>query len=64
MTWPADTLRGFMLLDVFLHELGHHLAQQYSGKRSARIARTREHESLAERFAARCRAELVAAGIP
>lgn len=51
--WPGKTLRDFMLLDVFLHEIGHHIVQQYTGKRTARVRRTRDHEIFAERFARR-----------
>jgi hypothetical protein len=53
--WPDDTLRDFMLFDVLMHEIGHHLIQQYKGKRSERVARTRDHEAFAHQFAARCR---------
>ncbi len=31
--WPGDTLRDFFLLDVLLHELGHHVMQHYKGNR-------------------------------
>src|SRR5262245_8682922 len=48
--WPEDTLRRFMLEGVFLHELGHHVLQQYKCKPSERIARTRDHEAFARRF--------------
>jgi len=48
--WPGDTLRRFMLEDVLLHELGHHVLQHYKGKRLVRIARTRDHEAFASRF--------------
>lgn len=48
--WPEDTLRRFMLEGVLLHELGHHVLQHYKGKRSVRIARTRDHETFASRF--------------
>jgi hypothetical protein len=48
--WPGNTLRRFMVEDVFLHELGHHVLQHYKGKRSVRIARTRDHEAFALRF--------------
>jgi hypothetical protein len=44
-----------MLFDVLLHEIGHHLIQQYRGKRTARVARTRDHEACADRFALQCR---------
>jgi hypothetical protein len=48
--WPGNTLRRFMVEDIFLHELGHHVLQHYKGKRSVRIARTRDHEAFARRF--------------
>jgi hypothetical protein len=48
--WPGDTLRQFMLREIFLHELGHHVLQHYKGKRSVRIARARDHESFANLF--------------
>ena len=55
VSWPGQTLRDFMLFDVFMHEIGHHLIQQYKGKRRARVARTKDHEAFAERFAHQCR---------
>jgi hypothetical protein len=55
VTWPGATLRDFMLFDVLMHEIGHHLIQQYKGKRPARVVRTRDHEAFADRFAERCR---------
>jgi len=55
ITWPANTLRDFLLFDVLMHEIGHHLIQQYRGKRGVRVARTRDHEAFAGRFARRCR---------
>jgi hypothetical protein len=55
VTWPEGTLRDFMLFDVLMHEIGHHLVQQHKGKRPARVLRTREHEALADRFARCCR---------
>jgi hypothetical protein len=60
VAWPGDTLRDFMLFDVLLHEIGHHLLQQYTGKRRARIARTRDHEAFAEAFAQRARRQFQA----
>ena len=48
--WPRKTLRRFMLEDVLMHELGHHLLQHYKGKRTVRMARTRDHEAFANRF--------------
>lgn len=56
--WPRDTLRRFMLEEVLLHELGHHVLQQHKGKRPVRIARTRDHEAFAARFAEKQRAAL------
>jgi len=53
--WPEDALRDFMLFDVLLHEIGHHVLQHYAGKRTVRAARTRDHEAFAIRFAARSR---------
>lgn len=55
VTWPGDSLRRFVLLDVLLHELGHHLLQHHRGKRPARIARTRDHEAHADLLARRAR---------
>ena len=53
--WPGDNLRDFMLFDVLMHEIGHHLIQHYKGKRTVRRARTADHEAFADRFAQRCR---------
>jgi hypothetical protein len=55
VAWPDDTLRDFMLFDVLMHEVGHHLIQQYKGKRTLRVARTKDHEAFADRFAYKCR---------
>src|SRR5262249_48957989 len=55
VSWPGTTLRDFVLFDVLMHEIGHHLIQQYKGKRSARVARTRDHEAFADELAWRCR---------
>jgi len=57
--WPHDTLRRFMLEEVLLHELGHHVLQHHKGKRPVRIARTRDHESFAARFAEKHRLALM-----
>jgi len=54
--WPEATLRDFMLFEVLAHEIGHHLLQHHKGKRTVRIARTRDHEAFAQRFAEQCRA--------
>jgi len=48
--WPGDTLRQFIVEDIFLHELGHHVLQHYKGKRPERVARTRDHEAFAISF--------------
>jgi hypothetical protein len=53
--WTDSDLKNFMLFEVFMHEIGHHLIQQYKGKRSARVARTKDHEHFADLFAERCR---------
>ena len=57
--WPPDTLRRFMLEEVLLHELGHHVLQHHKGKRPVRVARTRDHESFAARFAEKHRHALM-----
>ena len=57
--WPSDTLRRFMLEEVLLHELGNHVLQHDKGKRSERIARTRDHEAFAVRFADKHRLALL-----
>jgi hypothetical protein len=51
ITWPDDTLRRFMLLDILLHEIGHHVLQHHHGKRLATVVRTRDHEAFADRYA-------------
>src|SRR6266540_6399903 len=48
--WPHAALRRFMLEEILLHELGHHVLQHHKGKRPVRVARTRDHESFAARF--------------
>jgi hypothetical protein len=53
--WPRYSLKRFMLESALLHELGHHVLQHHKGKRPVRIARTRDHEAAAERFASRQR---------
>src|SRR5205823_2016686 len=35
--WSPDALRGFLLFDGLMHEIGHHLIQQHTGKRTARV---------------------------
>ena len=56
--WPGASLATFLLFDVLLHEIGHHVLQHSKGKRLVRIARTRDHEAFAARFAERYRAAL------
>ena len=55
VSWPGETLRDFMLFDVLMHEIGHHLLQHHKGKRTVHIARTQDHEAFADQFASRCR---------
>ena len=56
--WPKGALERFMLEEVLLHELGHHVFQHDKGKRLPRVARTSDHEATAARFAARQRPAL------
>ncbi len=51
--WPGNTLEHFMLNDVLLHEVGHHVLQHNKGKRSVRIARRKDHEAFALRYGER-----------
>jgi hypothetical protein len=60
--WPEGALRRFMLEDVLLHELGHHVLQHERGRRTKRIARMQDHEAFAARFASRQRLALQAKG--
>lgn len=55
--WTYENLRNFFLFDVLLHEIGHHLQQQFRAKRTAQILRTQDHESFARLFASKCRSE-------
>lgn len=57
--WTLDDLRDFMLFDVLMHEIGHHLVQQFTGKRQAQVLRSKDHESVAANFARRCREQYV-----
>jgi hypothetical protein len=57
--WPGGSLQRFMLMEVLLHELGHHRLQRHHGKRRERIARTRDHEAFAHRWARRHRARVL-----
>lgn len=54
--WDNESLRDFMLFDVLMHEIGHHLIQHFRGKRSAQVMRSRDHEQAASLFAIKCRA--------
>ncbi len=60
--WTRDALRDFMLFDVLMHEIGHHLIQQFSGKRIAQVKRTKDHERAAMNFARRCRESYMTEG--
>lgn len=53
--WTSEALRDFMLFDGLMHEIGHHLIQQHTGKRAARVMRTADHERRASAFADACR---------
>jgi len=55
VSWPGQTLRDYLLFDGLMHEIGHHLIQQYRGKRTVRLARTKDHEAFADHFAYQCR---------
>jgi hypothetical protein len=57
MKWTVETVRAYQLLDVFLHELGHH--------RDRMTTRRQQHpgrgETYAERYASRYADQLWAA---
>lgn len=53
--WTDDALRDFMLFEVLMHEIGHHIVQHFKGKREAQVLRKKDHEALAESFARSCR---------
>lgn len=53
--WPGETLADWMRFDGLLHEIGHHLIQHHTGKRTSRVMRTADHERRAQRFADACR---------
>ena len=55
VSWPADSLRRFMLAHVLTHELGHHVLQHERRLRGERATRTREHEARADVVATRLR---------
>jgi hypothetical protein len=47
VTWPAHSLRDFMLTDVLLHELAHHVLQVRRAEPAVPVARTSDHEAAA-----------------
>lgn len=51
--WSRHALEDFMLNDVLLHEVGHHVLQHNKGKRTIRIARSKDHEAFALQYAQR-----------
>jgi hypothetical protein len=53
--WTDVDLKNFFLFDVLMHEIGHHLQQQFKAKRTAQVLRTRDHEDAAKLFASKCR---------
>jgi hypothetical protein len=48
--WPGETLGQFLLREILVHEIGHHVLQFHKGKRMAPVARTRDHEAFARLF--------------
>lgn len=60
--WTEENLRNFMLFDVLMHEIGHHLVQQFKGKRKAQVLRTGDHENSARLFASQCRKAYLGSG--
>jgi len=62
--WPERTLTDFMLFDVLMHEVGHHIVQQFKGKRQTQVLRRKDHEALALAFARRCRRQYRLEAIP
>jgi hypothetical protein len=55
IAWPGESLKEFMLFEGLIHEIAHHILQQYTGKRRMQIARTKDHEAFAEATVARVR---------
>lgn len=55
VVWTPEALKDFVLFDGLMHEIGHHLIQQHTGKRTARVMRTADHERRAAAFADACR---------
>jgi hypothetical protein len=53
--WASEDLADFMLFNGLLHEVGHHLIQHHTGRRTVRVMRTADHERRARAFAAACR---------
>jgi hypothetical protein len=60
--WTPQALREFVLFEGLMHEIGHHLVQQHTGKRSGRVMRTADHEKRAVAFAEACRRAWYKAG--
>ncbi len=56
--WPDRSLRTFMLADVLLHEIGHHVTRHRRGKRTVPRHRTTDDERLADEFSAAWRDRL------
>jgi hypothetical protein len=53
VTWPSASLRRWLLVEGFLHELGHHVWQHESVRGCRPAARTRDHEYVAAQLARR-----------
>src|SRR5438477_3575701 len=53
--WTSEALRDFVLFEGLMHEIGHHLIQQHTGKRTVRVMRTADHEHRAAAFVDMCR---------
>jgi hypothetical protein len=53
--WTPQALKDFVLFEGLMHEIGHHLIQQHTGKRLVRVMRTANHEHRAAAFADACR---------
>ncbi len=54
--WPSrSALRDYYLIDVLMHEIGHHMIQHYRRRPLSAAARTNDHEGFADAFARQCR---------
>jgi hypothetical protein len=53
--WTSGALKDFVLFEGLMHEIGHHLIQQHTGKRNVRVMRTADHEHRAAAFVETCR---------